>query len=55
MASLGFRHVDNGTHGRVSVGTATLQSVAGIVIYISMVIAISTEGFFPDGLPRGGG
>lgn len=33
MATLGFRHVDNGMHGRVSVGTATLQSIAGIVIY----------------------
>ena len=56
MASRDFRQLDNVTHGRVSVGIAALQSVAGIVIYISMVTSISTgEGIFPDGIPSSGG
>lgn len=42
MTSLDFRQLDKVTHGRVSVGTATLQSMVGIVICISMVIFIST-------------
>lgn len=46
MASLDFRQLDNITHRRVSVGAATLPSVADIVIYVSMFIYISIGGVF---------
>lgn len=39
----------------VSVGAAALQSVADVVIYVSMVMYISLGRVFAGGVPGGGG